>query len=332
LIEFELVVTIERYPLDEALRYALLAEKWGFDAIGVPDHFHPWSHKYGQSGFCWVWMGVAASKTKRIQVGSCVTAPIIRYHPAIVAQAFATLGYLFPGRIYLGVGTGEAMNELPLGFEWPPAPTRIEMLDEALTIIRLLWSRSRVTFNGKYWRLSKATVYTKPRGKVPIFVAGTGVKVARVAGRHCDAFITVPHLKVPLERVLGSLRRGAREAGRDPDSIKLVLHTMVSYDEDYDRALDATECWGAALLPAMYRYGVYDPLEMDEHAELVGREARAKKFIIVTDPDELISRVEGFIQQGFTRFQFNNSSPEPEKLIEVVGKRVIPYLKELYAE
>lgn len=329
-LEFELVATIERYPPDAMLEYVKIAEQEGFDAVGVPDHFHPWSHKCGQSGFSWVWIGIAASHTSRIQLGSCVTAPIIRYHPAIVAQAFATLGYMFPGRIYLGVGTGEPMNELPLGYEWPDAMTRIRMLDEALTIIRRLWSEGRVTFSGEFWRLRKATLYTKPKSRIPVFVAGTGVRIARVAGRHADGFITVPHIKVSFDKVFSALRRGAEEAGRDPDGIKLILHTMFSYDEDYDKALDATECWAPALIPALYKYGVYDPVELDENGELVGREVRARKFMIVTSAEELISRLEPFIRMGFTRFQINNSSPHPEKLLRLMGREVIGYLKEEY--
>ena len=206
------------------------------------------------------------------------------------------------------------------------------MLDEALTIIKTLWTKTRVTYKGKYWKLSKANLYTKPKTKIPIFVAGTGVKIAYVAGKHADAFITVPHVAVNFDKVLKSLRKGAKDSGRDPDKIKLVLHTMFSYDEDYEKALEATKPWAATVIPALYKYGIYDPVEMDEHAELVGKEVRAKKFTIVTSPDELISKIEPYIKMGFTRFQINNSSPDPPKLIEVIGKYVIPYFRDEYGD
>ena len=330
-MEFELVATIERYPPDIALRYAELAERCGFDAVGVPDHFHPWVHSWGQSGFCWVWIAIALERLKRVQVGSCVTAPTIRYHPAVVAQAFATLGYLYPSRVYLGVGTGEPMNELPLGLEWPSHRERLERLREAITIIRLLWTKNRVTFRGKYYRLVRATLYTKPRAKVPILVAGAGPKTARMAGELADGLITVPHLKHELSEILGALKEGARAAGRDPGEMIRAVHMLVSYDEDYDRALDATEPWAPVLLPVLYKYGVFDPVEMEECGRLVGREVRAKTFLIATEPEHLIKRLEELARAGFTRFQFNNSSPEPPKFIEVMGREVIPYLREEFS-
>jgi len=331
-LQFELVATIERYPADVMLKYAELAEKNGFDAIGVPDHFHPWTDTYGQSGFCWVWIAIALERLKKVEVGSCVTAPIIRYHPAIVAQAFATLGYLYPGRVYLGVGTGEPMNELPLGLEWPTHATRLEMLREALTIIKLLWTKKRVTYKGKYYKLSKATLYTKPKTKIPIFIAGTGPKIARLTGEMGDGFITVPHIKYDVSKVMKSLSEGAKAMGKDPDKIIKIMHMLVSYDEDYDKALDATEPWSPVLLPALYKYGVFDPIEMEENGSLVGREARAKLFLIITEAEQLIKKLEEFIKRGFTRFQFNNSSPEPPKFLEMMGREVIPYLKEEYRD
>jgi len=331
-LEFELVATVERYPAEKILEYSRIAEESGFDAIGIPDHFHPWSDKYGKQAFSWIMIAVVAERTKRVQIGSCVTTPILRYHPGIVAQAFATLGYLYSGRIYLGIGSGEAMNEVPLGYEWPPPSVRIDMIDEALTIIKKLWSGKRVTFRGKYWKLNKATLYSKPKKRVPIYIAGTGVKIAMVVGKHGDGFITVPHIEVSFEKVFRSLRKGAEEVGRDPSKIKRIMHMMVSYDEDYDRALDATEPWNATVIPALYKYAVYDPVELDENGKVVGRDIRARKFLIITEPEQLIHRLEEFIKLGFTRFQFNNSSPDPAKFLKMAGKEVIPYLKDIYKD
>lgn len=224
------------------------------------------------------------------------------------------------------------MNELPLGLQWPPHSVRLEMLKEALTIIRLLWSKKRITYRGKYYKLSRATLYTKPKVKIPIFIAGTGPKIARLAGEMGDGFITVPHIKYDVSKVMSALSEGAKAVGKDPNKIVRIMHMMVSYDEDYDEALNATKPWSPALLPALYKYGVYDPVEMEENGNLVGREARAKLFLVITKAEQLIKRLEEFIRRGFTRFQFNNSSPEPPRFLEMAGRGVIPYLKEEYKD
>ncbi|MCD6564163.1 MAG: TIGR03557 family F420-dependent LLM class oxidoreductase [Thermoproteales archaeon] len=331
-LEFEIVTTIERYPPEKMIDWAIYAEKKGFDGLGVPDHFHPWSHKYGQGTFSWVWIAITAEKTKRIKLGSCVTAPTIRYHPAIYAQAFATLGYMYPGRIYAGLGTGEPLNEMPLGLNWPSGKERIERLEEAIIIIKKLWYESRITFKGKYWNLIKANLYTKPKEKIPIYVAGTGVMSARVAGRHGDGFITVPHVAYNFDKVMRSLRKGLKESDRKIEDFKLIMHMMISYDEDFDKALKATRCWAATVLPALYKYGIFDPVEIDEYGELIGDEVLAKKFLIVTSEEEIIKKLEEFIKKGFTRFQFNNSSPDYTSFLDIMGDKVIPYLKEEYKE
>ena len=223
------------------------------------------------------------------------------------------------------------MNEVPLGYEFPPPRTRIEMLDEALYIIKTLWCGNRVTYKGKYWTLNKATLYTKPRAKIPLYVAGTGVKTARVAGKYADAFITVPHIKVDLQKLKAAIRQAARRAGRNPEKIRYVLHLFVSYNEDYEKAVKSIRPWAATVIPALYRYGVYDPVELDENAEVVGDDVLAKKCLVATTPEDIVKYLERYIGKGFTRFQFNNTSPEPRDFINIMGSEVIPYIRETYS-
>ncbi len=197
------------------MEHAVLAEKAGFETLWLSDHFHPWSHSEAHESHTWVLIGAAAARTNKIRFGTAVTCPLFRYHPAITAQAFASLRAMFPDRIFLGVGTGEAMNEVPVGYEWPSIKERIERLDESVQIMKLLWSKNFVNFKGKYYTLHKANLYDKPETQVPLYVAGFGPKVARIAGKYADGFLTtmVDPDKLNNE-LLAAVAEGAKEKGR----------------------------------------------------------------------------------------------------------------------
>src|SRR5260370_18856588 len=158
----------EQYPPTELCDYAVTAEQAGFDLIDVSDHFHPWSEA-GQASFTWTWLGAVAVRTNRIHIGPGVTCPILRYHPAVIAQATATVSCFAPGRAYLGVGTGEALNEYPVTKEWPEYQERLERLFQALQLIRALWSGQEVSFRGNYYQTQKATLYTPPATAIAIY-------------------------------------------------------------------------------------------------------------------------------------------------------------------
>ena len=164
----------EQFAPTELLDYAVLAEECGFDSVFVSDHLQPWRHDGGHAPFAMSWLGALGARTERIVMGTSVLTPTFRYHPAIVAQAFATLGCLFPGRVVLGMGTGESMNEVPLGVEWPDGKERFARFREAVRLIRELWTDERVTFEGEYYRTDKATIYDRPEQMVPIYLAGSG--------------------------------------------------------------------------------------------------------------------------------------------------------------
>jgi coenzyme F420-dependent glucose-6-phosphate dehydrogenase len=325
-------VSHEQYPPTKLLEFAVAAEKAGFDSIWSSDHFHPWFHTDASAGFAWVWMASAAEKTKRVHIGSGVTCPLLRYHPAIVAQAFATLGYMYPGRIFLGLGTGEAMNEVPLGYEWPGFKERAQRFEEAIKIIKLLWSESWVTFKGRYYRLKKANLYTRPDRPVPLYVAASGPTVTKLAGKYADGFLTIPFPESHYREVLfPALEQSARQAGRDPSEIDKAVEVYVSYDEDHNTALASVRRWAGTSLPFVFKYPIADPREIEFHGNLVGDKQLAESWLIGTSPEQHIKWVEKYIRLGFRNIHITSSSPKETKTVEIYSKYVLPYLRTTYA-
>ena len=180
----------EQFGPTELLQFSRLAEEMGFDSVFISDHFQPWKHHGGHAPFSLAWLGALGAVTSRITMGTSVMTPTFRYHPAVVAQAFATLGVMFPNRIVLGVGTGESLNEVPsTGMEWPEFKERFARLREAIALMRQLWTEERVTFEGQYYRTKDATIYDRPTTPVPIYVAAAGALIAKYAGRMGDGLI-----------------------------------------------------------------------------------------------------------------------------------------------
>src|SRR5579862_5296228 len=204
------------------LRHAKLAEKAGFSAIWVADHFHPWLHSEAKESHAWIWMAAAMAEVKSLPFGTFVTAPILRYHPAIVAQAFATLEEIYGERVILGLGTGEAMNELPLGFEWPSVKERKERTVEAINMIRKLWREEFVTLKGKYYSLNAANLYMK--ASIPIFLAAFGPKMGKIAGSLADGLITSVRPNEYFRDILfPAVTAGAKSVGKSLDDVTKVL-------------------------------------------------------------------------------------------------------------
>jgi len=311
------------------LDLAVLAEKSGFDSVWASDHFHPWAPSEACS-FAWSWLASAAERTKRIVLGTSVTAPTLRYNPAIVAQAFATLGTLYPGRIFLGLGTGEAMNEIPTGAAWPPVKQRIARPEEAIRIIKMLWARDYIEFKGKFYSLKKANLFTRPLKPIPIYVAASGPLVAELAGSQADGLITLGFLEPFYKSVLfPALEEGAEKAGRDARKIVKIAEIHVSYHEDFEKAVDSCRFLAASLLPAMFKYGLSDPREIQENANLVGREAMIERFIISNSVDEHIKRLTLFVKHGFDILELVSLSPDDELFIKTYAKEVLPYLRNM---
>ena len=206
----------EQFAPRELLDYGVLAEECGFDSVFVSDHLQPWRHDGGHAPFAMSWLGALGARTERIVMGTSVLTPTFRYHPAIVAQSFATLGCLFPDRVILGMGTGESLNEVALGIEWPDGKERFARFREAVSLIKALWSEDRVSFEGDYYRTDKATIYDRPDEMVPIYLAGSGPAATRYAGRQGDGYITTSGKAPELytDTLLPAVREGIEKRSR----------------------------------------------------------------------------------------------------------------------
>lgn len=321
--------SIEQYKPMDALKQSVRAENVGFDSIWVDDHFHPWYHTDAQSGQAWAWMGATLQATKRAFISTCITCPIIRYNPAIVAQTFATLRQMYPGRVGVAVGAGEAMNEVPVTGVWPSVPVRQEMTVEAIQVMRKLWeSKEPVSFKGKYYTLDRAFMYTKPDDEVPLYFSGMGPKGAKLAGKYGDHLMTVAADPATLKNVtIPNFVAGAKEAGKDPGKMERAMLVWYSVDPDYEKAIEGLRFWSGCLVPSMFKYPVCDSKEVECHANLVGHEMMKNNYMVATNAEGLIKEIKRFKDAGITHFCLGNSSPNVNLGIDVF-KEVIPAVTE----
>jgi coenzyme F420-dependent glucose-6-phosphate dehydrogenase len=321
----------EQFPPRELLDYAVLAEECDFDSVFVSDHLQPWRHDGGHAPFAMSWLGALGASTSRITIGTSVLTPTFRYHPVIVAQAFATLGCLYPGRVVLGVGSGESMNEVPLGIEWPDSKERFARFREAIKLIRKLWTDDRVTFEGEYYRTDRATIYDRPEQPVPIWIASSGPAATRFAGRQGDGWITTSGKDPALysETLLPAIAEGAAAANRSVEDIEMMIEVKVSFDHDLDEAMRATHFWGALALTPEQKAGVEDPVEMQRLADELSVEQTAKRFIVSTDPDEHVDKIKTYIDMGFNHLVFHAPGPDQAKFLKLYSAEILPRLRAL---
>lgn len=321
----------EQFAPRELLEYSVLAEDCGFDSVFVSDHLQPWRHDGGHAPFAMSWLGALGARTQRITIGTSVLTPTFRYHPAIVAQAFATLGCLYPGRVVLGMGTGESMNEVPLGVEWPDGKERFARFREAVRLIRQLWSEDRVSFDGEFYRTDKATIYDRPEQPVPIWLAGSGPAATRFAGRVGDGYITTSGKAPELytDTLLPAVREGAANAGRSPADLEMMIEVKVSFDHYRGEAMRATQFWGALGLTPEQKSGVDDPIEMQRLADDLSAEQTARRFIVSTDPDEHVERIKVYLDLGFNHLVFHAPGPDQTKFLRLYSAEILPRLRAL---
>lgn len=320
----------EQYDPQRLLQYAMHAEVVGFDIIVTSDHFHPWGDTGGQAGFPWIWLASAAERTRKVELGTAVTTPMFRYHPAIVAQAFATLDNLYPGRIFLTLGTGHAMNETPLGFKWPEYEEKVDRLQEALEIIYKLWQGDFVTYEGKYYQLNKAKLYTKPKMKIPVYLATSNEHVARIAGQFCDGILTNPRGLERFRKIVNAMEKAAAKVGREPVKLSKSMEFKVAYDIDYNRALKSAMFWATTAIPREKREHVWDPRELEA---MIGPEEGKKikeSWLITTDSDQIIKRLGEFLKIGFDRVYIHSASPIEERFLNLLGREILPWMREYY--
>lgn len=315
----------EQFTPSDLLRYCQAAEKAGFKSVMASDHFHPWTPAQGQSGFVWSWLG-ALGATTGLRFGTGVTPPGPRYHPAIIAQAAATLEQMFPGRFWLGLGAGEALNEHITGEYWPEAPVRLEKLAEGIEIIKKLFTGKVVKYRGQHFTLESARLYTLPDAPPPIYVATAGPIQSERTGNTCDGIITVGAADDKIAGLLARFEKGARDAGKDPATMPRLMQIHVSWAETLEEATEnAVREWpnGGMSFP---KADIRNPEDFEAMAKLVRPENYRNRVLISPDLDEHRAHVQHYAGLGFDEIYVHNVGRNQEAFIQAYGERVIPHI------
>jgi coenzyme F420-dependent glucose-6-phosphate dehydrogenase len=321
----------EQFGPGALLDYAVLAEECGLDSVWISDHFQPWRHNGGHAPFSLSWLGALGARSQRVTIGTSVLTPTFRYHPSIVAQTFATLASLFPKRVVLGIGTGESLNEVPAtGLPWPEQKERTARFRESIRLIRQLWTQERVSFEGQYYKTHLATIYDRPAEPVPIFIAGAGPFIAKLAGLEGDGFICTSGKKWDLytETLLPNVRAGLEASGRAAaPGFDRMIEMKVSFDTDPARALADTRFWGALALKPEEKMNVEDPLEMERLADALPVERTASRWIVTTDVDEMVEKIGAYVALGFDHLVFHAPGPDQARFLRLFTAHVVPRLR-----
>jgi len=320
----------EQFGPRQLLDFAVEAEACGFESVWISDHFQPWRHTNGHAPFAFSWLGAVGERTKHVLLGTSVLTPTFRYQPAVVAQAFGTLGVLNPGRMILGVGSGESLNEVAVtGMEWPPAKERLARLREAVILIKRLWTEEMVTFDGEYYHTRNATIYDRPDQPIPIYISAGGPVAAKFAGREGDGFICTSGKGDELYRnqLLPAVEEGAKAAGRDPGLIERTIEVKVSFDTDRERALADTRIWAALALPAEDKVSIHDPREMEQKAATVADQSY-RRWLVSSDPEEHVEQIRPYIELGFTHLVFHAPGDDQSRFLQLYAKEILPRIRQ----
>jgi coenzyme F420-dependent glucose-6-phosphate dehydrogenase len=315
----------EQYPPSALVRQAFEAERAGFDGLNASDHFQPWWEP-GESGQAWTLLGAIGQATDRIPIGTGVTAPVHRYHPAVVAQFAATLEDLFPGRAFLGIGSGESLNESPCGMDWPDTGEQVNRMEEALEIIDALLDGHRVDHQGRYFRTKAAYLHTRAERRPPVYVSAFGPKAADVAARLGDGLWTLADPESAPE-LIDAYKAACDDAGRDPGEI--ILQTGMSWAEDDDRALKGARVWKSTLADEYFTDDWHDPKAMFGSADReFSDEEFCEQYIVSSDPNEHAERLREVEGLGATIVCIQNASgADPDRALAVYGGDVLPALR-----
>ncbi|MFI5272507.1 MAG: TIGR03557 family F420-dependent LLM class oxidoreductase [Ktedonobacterales bacterium] len=318
----------EEFTPSDLLLWSRQAAAAGFGGVMGSDHFHPWVPSQGQAGFVWSWLGAIGATAKGIQLGTGVTAPVgFRYHPVIVAQAAATLEELFPGRFYLGVGAGEALNEHVTGQYWPEAPTRLDMLMESIEVIKQLFSGKVVKHRGPHFTVESAKLYTLPSPPPPIYIATSGPIMSERTGRVADGIITVGAPDEKIKTLLGRFAKGAAESGRDPASLKRVIQLHVSWATTREEAVAQTvREWpnGGMAFP---KADIRNPEDFEAMAKLVRPEHFEGRVFMQADLAQHTQHIQHFIDLGFDDVYVHNVGRNQAEFIAAYAREVLPNLR-----
>ena len=329
-VQYWAALAHERFPPDELLLQAVAAEQAGFDGICCSDHLAPWwtdATAPTNSGNAWVWLGAAAHATQRPKLGSAVTGIIHRYNPVVVAQQAATLEFLAPGRAFLGVGSSEAMNEIPAGLDWPSPSEQLERTEEALTVIMRLLRGETVDFDGRYFKAKGAVLYSRPERRVPVYLSAFHEGAAQLAGRLADGIWTLADPR-QAPKIIAAYREACDEAGREPGEI--ILQNVVSFADTDDAALEQAREWKGTLVDEHYTDAIADPAQIYRRGEdEVSDSTFSKQIISSSDPQEHVKRIKLVQKLGATTMVLMNvSGNDPQRALRVYGESVLPELRD----
>jgi TAT-translocated FGD2 family F420-dependent dehydrogenase len=317
------VLSHEQFPAPELIALGLAAEQAGFDAVSTSDHFHPWQDNEGHAGHAWISLAALGQRTERLTMGTAVTCPTYRYRPAVVAQAFASLGLLYPGRMFLGMGAGEALNEIPAG-GWGHYRERAARLVEAVAVIRKLWSGEWIDYRGQYYQVQHARLYDVPPRPVPIYLVASGPKSMRLAGQHGDGLITdgqralAPDLRTAFEE-------GARAAGKDPRTLPIVAEHFVVVGDEAE-AQRWAPLW--RFLPISWERYVTDPVSIQHRAEAdVPLEQVYAHWPVSRDPEVHARAIQQLIDGGVGLVLVHSPQQDQRGVIQFYGREVLPRVR-----
>jgi G6PDH family F420-dependent oxidoreductase len=318
---------LEQFHPTDLLDWCAQAEAAGFSAgFMVSEHFHPWTPHQGQSAFAWSFMGALGLRTS-LRFGSAVTCPGFRYHPAVIAHAAATLGAMFPGRFWLGLGAGEALNEHVIGGEWPEIGVRSAMMFEAIEVISKLFTGALVKHHGHHFKLESARLYTRPEEPVPIYIATSGPVNARKTGQHAQGMITVGAADEKIRMLWQACDEGCMAVGKDPQRIPKLLQLHVSWDRTDEAALDnAMTEWPNGGMP-FPKQDIKNPEDFAAMARLVRPEDFKNRVLITSDLRKHIEHIQHYVDMGFDEIHLHNVGRDQAGFIDVFGKEVLPELR-----
>ncbi len=318
-------LAMEQFAPSSVVEQAVAAERAGFEAVNLSDHLQPWWEP-GESGHAWVTLGAVGEATESVRLGTGVTAPVFRHNPVIVAQAFATLEQLNPGRAFIGIGSGESLNESPAGMDWPTAGEQVDRMAEALEIIDRLLAGERLEFEGDYFRAKRAFLHTRPERRPEIYVSAFAPRAAAVAARYDGLWTLADPDQAP--DVVEAYRAACEDLGREPGEI--ILQTGFSWAQDDDSALDAARVWKATQPPEYYTDDWSDPVAMQEKAAAeISDEQFARAYIVSSDPGVHVERIKEIETMGATVVCLQNGSgADPVAAFDVYAESVLPALRD----
>ncbi len=323
----------EQFGPRELVEITVAAEAAGMDSVAVSDHFQPWRVNGGHAPFSLAWMAAVGERTERVKIGTSVMTPTFRYNPAVIAQAFATMACMYPDRIFLGAGSGEALNEYATGFqgEWPEFKERFARLRESVRLMRELWSGEITNFEGEYYHTKDAVLFDIPDKPVPVYIAAGGPVVAKYAGRAGDGMICTSGKGMELytDKLIPAAKEGSELAGRDFDALDKMIEIKISYDPDPELALENTRFWAPLSLTAEQKHSVNSSAEMERLADELPIEQVAKRWIVASDPDEAVAAVKQYVDAGLNHLVFHAPGHDQRRFLDNFQRDLEPRLRAL---